>query len=141
MSTHIVKNTNLLDSILDISEYQELIPAPKPKKEKIVVVENQSDRELIKKVLLDNIKKATEAVDEMSNIANSSESFKDYGALASLLEVQRKSALEFSDLLDKEEKKNLEEQPNSPTTVNNNLILTGTTTDIIQKLKDKLLLS
>lgn len=120
-----------IDTALDMVPLESVYePEPIVKKEP---TQQDNDYQYARENFYNVIEKGTEAIEDMLNIARSSEHPRAYEVLSTLM----KTIIDANkDLVEMSKKKALEEKPEESKTVTNNNLFVGSTAELQQLLKD-----
>lgn len=128
---------NPIDDLFGIEreeEPQEIQPVVLQKVEETNNTEVEEDFQLARQNIIDTINDSKEAIAEMINVAKLSQHPRSYEVLANMLKLQIESNKDLLDLR-KTKKELTRESSDTPTTINNNLVMS--TADVLKLISEK----
>lgn len=128
---------NPIDDLFGIEreeEPQEIQPVVLQKVEETNNTEVEEDFQLARQNIIDTINDSKEAIAEMINVAKLSQHPRSYEVLANMLKLQIESNKDLLDLR-KTKKELTKESSDTPTTINNNLVMS--TADVLKLISEK----
>lgn len=128
---------NPIDDLFGIEreeEPQEIQPVVLQKVEETDNNEVEEDFQLARQNIIDTINDSKEAIAEMINVAKLSQHPRSYEVLANMLKLQIESNKDLLDLR-KTKKELTRESSDTPTTINNNLVMS--TADVLKLISEK----